>query len=32
MNGGRIPPHTPVVIKDGRILIEIPDGPLPVNE
>ncbi len=22
----------PVVIQDGRILIEIPDGPLPVNE
>ena len=22
----------PVVIEDGRILIEIPDGPLPVNE
>ena len=21
-----------VVIQDGRILIEIPDGPLPVNE
>ncbi len=22
----------PVVIDDGRILIEVPDGPLPVNE
>jgi 3-phenylpropionate/trans-cinnamate dioxygenase ferredoxin component len=22
----------PVIIEDGRILIEIPDGPLPVNE
>ena len=22
----------PVVIEDGRVLIEIPDGPLPVNE
>ncbi len=22
----------PVVIEDGRIRIEIPDGPLPVNE
>jgi 3-phenylpropionate/trans-cinnamate dioxygenase ferredoxin subunit len=22
----------PVVIEDGRILIEVPDGPLPVNE
>jgi nitrite reductase/ring-hydroxylating ferredoxin subunit len=22
----------PVVIEAGRILIEIPDGPLPVNE
>ena len=22
----------PVVIEDGRIFIEIPDGPLPVNE
>jgi 3-phenylpropionate/trans-cinnamate dioxygenase ferredoxin subunit len=22
----------PVVVEDGRILIEIPDGPLPVNE
>ena len=21
-----------VVVEDGRILIEIPDGPLPVNE
>jgi 3-phenylpropionate/trans-cinnamate dioxygenase ferredoxin subunit len=22
----------PVVIENGRVLIEIPDGPLPVNE
>jgi 3-phenylpropionate/trans-cinnamate dioxygenase ferredoxin subunit len=22
----------PVIVEDGRILIEIPDGPLPVNE
>ena len=22
----------PVVLEDGRILIEVPDGPLPVNE
>jgi 3-phenylpropionate/trans-cinnamate dioxygenase ferredoxin subunit len=22
----------PVVVEDGRVLIEIPDGPLPVNE
>jgi nitrite reductase/ring-hydroxylating ferredoxin subunit len=22
----------PVVVEDGRIMIEIPDGPLPVNE
>ena len=22
----------PVVIEDGRVLIEVPDGPLPVNE
>jgi 3-phenylpropionate/trans-cinnamate dioxygenase ferredoxin component len=22
----------PVMVEDGRILIEIPDGPLPVNE
>ena len=22
----------PVIIEDGRVLIEIPDGPLPVNE
>jgi 3-phenylpropionate/trans-cinnamate dioxygenase ferredoxin subunit len=22
----------PVVIEDGRVLIEIPEGPLPVNE
>jgi 3-phenylpropionate/trans-cinnamate dioxygenase ferredoxin subunit len=22
----------PVVIEDGRVIIEIPDGPLPVNE
>jgi 3-phenylpropionate/trans-cinnamate dioxygenase ferredoxin subunit len=22
----------PVVVEDGRILIEIPEGPLPVNE
>ena len=22
----------PVVIEDGRVVIEIPDGPLPVNE
>ena len=22
----------PVVIEDGRILIEVPEGPLPVNE
>ena len=22
----------PVVVEEGRILIEIPDGPLPVNE
>ena len=22
----------PVLIEDGRVLIEIPDGPLPVNE
>jgi 3-phenylpropionate/trans-cinnamate dioxygenase ferredoxin component len=22
----------PVVVEDGRILIEVPDGPLPVNE
>jgi nitrite reductase/ring-hydroxylating ferredoxin subunit len=21
-----------VVVEDGRVLIEIPDGPLPVNE
>ena len=22
----------PVIVEDGRILVEIPDGPLPVNE
>jgi 3-phenylpropionate/trans-cinnamate dioxygenase ferredoxin component len=22
----------PVIVQDGRILIEVPDGPLPVNE
>jgi 3-phenylpropionate/trans-cinnamate dioxygenase ferredoxin subunit len=22
----------PVVVEDGRILIEVPDGPLPINE
>ena len=22
----------PVIVDDGRVLIEIPDGPLPVNE
>lgn len=22
----------PVLVEDGRIIIEIPDGPLPVNE
>jgi 3-phenylpropionate/trans-cinnamate dioxygenase ferredoxin subunit len=22
----------PVAVEDGRILIEVPDGPLPVNE
>ena len=22
----------PVVIEDGRVFIEVPDGPLPVNE
>jgi 3-phenylpropionate/trans-cinnamate dioxygenase ferredoxin component len=22
----------PVTVEDGRVLIEIPDGPLPVNE
>ena len=22
----------PVIVEDGRILIEVPDGPLPVNE
>jgi 3-phenylpropionate/trans-cinnamate dioxygenase ferredoxin subunit len=22
----------PVVVEEGRILIEVPDGPLPVNE
>jgi nitrite reductase/ring-hydroxylating ferredoxin subunit len=22
----------PVVVEDGRVLIEVPDGPLPVNE
>jgi len=22
----------PVVVEDGRVLIEIPEGPLPVNE
>lgn len=22
----------PVVVEDGRIIIEIPEGPLPVNE
>ena len=22
----------PVIIEDGRVFIEIPDGPLPVNE
>jgi 3-phenylpropionate/trans-cinnamate dioxygenase ferredoxin subunit len=22
----------PVVIEDGRVIIEVPDGPLPVNE
>jgi len=22
----------PVVVEDGRIVIEVPDGPLPVNE
>ena len=22
----------PVLIEDGRVLIEVPDGPLPVNE
>jgi 3-phenylpropionate/trans-cinnamate dioxygenase ferredoxin component len=22
----------PVIVADGRVLIEIPDGPLPVNE
>jgi hypothetical protein len=21
-----------VIVEDGRVLIEIPDGPLPVNE
>jgi 3-phenylpropionate/trans-cinnamate dioxygenase ferredoxin subunit len=24
--------YYPVVVEDGRILIEVPDGPLPVNE
>ena len=22
----------PVIVEDGRILIDVPDGPLPVNE
>jgi 3-phenylpropionate/trans-cinnamate dioxygenase ferredoxin subunit len=22
----------PVVVEDGRIVIEVPDGPLPINE
>jgi 3-phenylpropionate/trans-cinnamate dioxygenase ferredoxin subunit len=22
----------PVVVEDGRIIIEVPDGPLPINE
>ena len=22
----------PVVIEDGRVVIEVPDGPLPINE
>ena len=22
----------PVIVEDGRVLIEIPDGPLPVNQ
>jgi 3-phenylpropionate/trans-cinnamate dioxygenase ferredoxin component len=22
----------PVIVEDGRVLIDIPDGPLPVNE
>jgi 3-phenylpropionate/trans-cinnamate dioxygenase ferredoxin subunit len=22
----------PVVVEDGRVIIEVPDGPLPVNE
>jgi 3-phenylpropionate/trans-cinnamate dioxygenase ferredoxin component len=22
----------PVIVEDGRVLIEIPDGPLPINE
>jgi 3-phenylpropionate/trans-cinnamate dioxygenase ferredoxin subunit len=22
----------PVVVEDGRVLIDVPDGPLPVNE
>ena len=22
----------PVIVEDGRIMIEVPDGPLPVNE
>jgi nitrite reductase/ring-hydroxylating ferredoxin subunit len=22
----------PVFVEDGRVLIEVPDGPLPVNE
>jgi nitrite reductase/ring-hydroxylating ferredoxin subunit len=22
----------PVIVEDGRVLIEVPDGPLPVNE
>ena len=22
----------PVVIEDGRVIIEVPDGPLPVND
>ena len=22
----------PVVVEDGRVIIEVPDGPLPINE
>jgi 3-phenylpropionate/trans-cinnamate dioxygenase ferredoxin component len=22
----------PVVVEDGRVLIEVPDGPIPINE